>query len=310
MRGYLHILSGYGLNESIRARQGEHYRLGAAVKYSVGKTIQLLMGFWCVYLVFGGAFMLLGKIDPVAVYGTGETGVRAFLIDFVGLQDILYEVAKTKTINPTWWYMSSILILYALFPLFRFAASRKHKVLPMFAFLLIHLYAPDAAYRQYKTGAFFYMAAFYLGMLCSEYRLLDRLKNLSKESRCQRVLCNIALAVLLWIYTYEDRCRGELPYAVALILLFSSLFLEDGALLGKERVRKVLALLGKHSANVFMFHTFFLLYYPSFTYLAKIPVLIIPVFLGCMVALSAALEFVKKKLGYPKLEKWILGFFR
>lgn len=303
------ILSGFGLNESFRNKYGNTTKLGVSAKYCAGKILKLLMGFWCVFLVFGGIFTLAGKIDPVGIYGTGSAGVKNFIIDFLGLRDLLFEVTGGGTLNATWWYMSAILVFYLLFPLFRLLVKSRYRVLAFLALLLINIDAPSAAYRQFSTGIFFYLSAFYLGMLCSEWNLFDKLKSLGKEHYHERLLCSIAAVILAHRFTYTDRYRGELVLAAALFVMYFALFIEPGAVLHKNWSRKILAVLGKHSGNIFMFHTFFLLKCQNFTYYLRNPLLILLHFILSMTLISMVFEFVKTKLGYYRLEKKLSGLF-
>lgn len=299
------ILSGFGLNESYLAKYGESCRLTDTILFSVRRIVKLLLGFWCVFLVFGGAFAAIGKIDLVATYGTGKDGLIAFVVDFYGLRDILFEITHTGTINATWWYISAILCYYCLFPVFRYLVSRKHNVFPLLLLLIINVTAPNATYRQFSTGVFFYLSAFYLGMLCSEYKLLDKLKSLGADSYWERLFCSIVAVVIGYLFTYSDRYRGELFLAVALMVLFVTLFVEPKGILNKNSIRKGLETMGQHSSNIFMFHTFFLLKYSDIVYLFKYPFLVLFSFTLAMMSFSVLLEFAKKKLGITKLIKKI-----
>lgn len=299
------ILSGFGLNESYRRMYGDTCRPTQSIPFALKRILKLLMGFWCVFFIIGGIFTALGKLDPASVYGTGKDGVIAFVVDLMGLQDILYEVLHTSTINATWWYMSAILCYYCLFPLFRCLAAWKYKALPFFLLLIINVVAPDATYRQFSTGAFFYLAAFYLGMLCSEWKLLDKLKGLDGKSYWERLLCAVVAVIIGYLFTYSDRYRGELFLAVALMVLYSFLFIEPRGILNRPVIRKGLETMGAHSSNVFMFHTFFLLKYSQIVYFFRYPVLVLSSFALAMVAVSGLLEWVKQKTGISKLIKRI-----
>lgn len=259
----------------------------------------------CIYPCRGGAFVLAGKINITKVYGTGVHGLLAGVIDFLGMRDSLYDWLTTGTINATWWFMSAIILFYVAFPVLRRIVTGKFKMIPLLAFLMINLYAPYATYRQFKTGIFFYLTAFYFGMLCSELNIFDWVKNLGKKYYWERVIGAVFAVVFMHRFTYLDRYRGEPLLAVALLALFFVLFIEPDAVLNRGVIRKLLTTLGKHSGNIFMFHTFFLLKLPEFTYFFKNPLLVMLSFTISMTLFSMILEYLKKIFGYYKLEKMV-----
>ena len=72
-------------------------------------------------------------------------------------------------------------------------------------------------------------------------------------------------------------------------------------------VNVVFSFLGKHSANMYMVHTFLFLYwFPQFIYAPKYAILIFLLLLLCSLAISLALEFIKTKSGIYKLSDYVV----
>lgn len=164
---------------------------------------------------------------------SGFSGLMPLIIEMFGLRDILFEWFHTGTINVTWWYMSLIVICYILFPLIK-RIMTKFTYFPLTAFLLLNAYAPYTSYRQISTGAFFYLSAFALGMLCSEKGLMDKLIN-PRMKQSHKIIYSIMLVGITYIFCYYDRYNGELPHAISIIILVNVLFIEKKCIVSKYK---------------------------------------------------------------------------
>jgi peptidoglycan/LPS O-acetylase OafA/YrhL len=68
-----------------------------------------------------------------------------------------------------------------------------------------------------------------------------------------------------------------------------------------------LSFLGKHSANIYMVHTFLFSYWLSeFIYAPKYAVLIFLLLLVCSLLISIVLEFIKSKFGFYKISDIVI----
>lgn len=105
------LLSGYGLTRKYESNREES--LGHFYK---GRYAKLLINFWFIWILFISVELLMGGRSFVDVYHDHIIG-RAVL-DFLGLSYLFGFYGY----NPTWWFMSLIIILYALYPfLYQFA---------------------------------------------------------------------------------------------------------------------------------------------------------------------------------------------
>lgn len=265
------IYSGYGLNESFNKKiQGKQKSIRISIKFVTAHLVKLYTNFWVIFWIYLSAGMIFEKFNIFTIYGEGKNGVLALLIDMLGLRDILFEWCHTGTINVTWWFMSAIIILYLIFPIIKSMMS-KMRYLPLLLFLFINVSACYTTYRQMSTGVFFYLSAFALGMLCSELKIMDKLINLDLRYK-DKLIYSLILFFVTYIWGFHDRFSGELPHAFSVILLVNVLVIERNAIL--KKASGVLVFLGKHSTNIFMFHTFILLYFEKQVYYFRNPFLI------------------------------------
>lgn len=100
------LLSGYGLTRK-QEISGEESLAG----FYKGRYVKLLFNFWFIWILFVSVELLMGGRSFVDVYHDHIVG-RAIL-DFFGLSYLFGFYGY----NPTWWFMSLIIILYALYPL-------------------------------------------------------------------------------------------------------------------------------------------------------------------------------------------------
>ena len=103
--------------------------------------------------------------------------------------------------------------------------------------------------------------------------------------------------------------RNKTPYS----LLFDSLLTvslvmtylkwrQDGV------VQRALVFLGKHSMNIFLFHTFiFLYYFHDEIYYSENPLVIFLTLLFSCLIISVGMEYVKEIIKYDSFTSWIIS---
>lgn len=71
-----------------------------------------------------------------------------------------------------------------------------------------------------------------------------------------------------------------------------------------KRFDKILVFLGKHSFNIFLFHTFIYAYYwPELIFWSRNPFMIFATLLCACLLVSVVIEYIKQKLGFYRLEQ-------
>ncbi len=294
------LLSAYGLSLSYRkwTAAGRSHTSFAWDKY-----LSLFAGFLVIFVAGLTAGALLGRA-VASIYGEGLRAWLYLLIDGLGLAGLFY----TPTANATWWYMSFAITQVVVFPLL-YALVKRLGLLAVLGFsglVIIGLH-------NYMLALFFASA---LGIYLAQTQGFDRLKNWHVVPNA---VLNKAIKLLLYALAFAVTvviCEG-LPasanvdgvmiptnfryvgYDLFAFLLCA--FLNEFVLPLKP-LRFVLAFLGKHSANIFMLHTFLYAYFfTDFYYGFEEPEYIFGMLLLTSLGVSVVLEGLKALLGYNRL---------
>lgn len=274
------VLSGYGLAESVKKRGLE---IGAFYKR---RLLKIYMNYWLIALIFVpfGAWFMERTLSSVY----GEHVFQGFILQMLGLHMFTWV---SYGYNATWWFMSLIIVLYAIFPLVNFMVKRYH--LWFLAFCAWLLFVPIPLVNDW---IFPFAVGVYLSQKDGFIKLLVWLDKQGKMRFVTLLILTVAAAWYRqngWLF---DSTRADTVFGILLILwttewvVFSPL------------AKKVFEFVGVHSFNIFLFHTFIYYYYfPDFIYSFHYPVLIFAVLLGICLVISVGIERLKKMIGFDKL---------
>lgn len=269
------FLSGYGL-----AKKYNNIKLDVKGFY-VTRFVKLLLNFWFIWLLFVPIGILFFGRSLEQVY-QHHIWLKAF-IDFIGLA---YSFGYYG-MNPTWWFMSCIIILYLLFPfLFKYKKMR-------FVFLLCSIgiiFCPLFVLNPIK----YYLTSFLLGILFAQSQLFDRILSL------QNAFAKISMSIFCLIFFL---IRNFLPYPLLFDSLLAILLVITCKLFIKSGIAfRCLIFLGKHSLNIFLFHTFIYYYYfCNIIYHSRNPLMIYITMLVLCLMISVVIEYLKKMLLFKSL---------
>lgn len=234
------ILSGYGLNTSLNKK--EYTKNSDIIKFSLKHLFKLMISYWFIFIIF----MFVGSTTGMRTLDLyGENKVLNICIDFFGLASL----CSTPTYNATWWFMSLIIILYLMFPIFKNILKKS----PL-AFILIII-----SVRIFNIFKFYpvlnqYLDVFAMGMIFSEFKIFDKLRDLNK--------CKFdEIVVVLMFLLFSTYTRYKFGGIYDMIAAFAIIFVSNTIFSNIKIVNKTLELLGKHSGNIFMFHTFIYKYF-------------------------------------------------
>lgn len=266
------FLSGYGLTISTEKKGGIHDLIG----FYRNRMVKLLVNYWFIWLVFVPYGVLVAGRSFPDVYG--EHYVLKTLIDFCGMAYAFGYYGY----NATWWFYSCIIVLYFLFPLL-YRIREKWWLLVGFVFF----YRIVGGHLPILSAGGSYVLAFALGIAMATYRIAPPIRSLWSK------LFLFAIVVV----TGLARMKGVgMVFVWDLVLCYSIAILYKSLQL-KEWIVRSMAFLGKHSFNIFLFHTFFHLYYfKEFIYWSSNPILIFTTMLAICLTVSIVLEWAKGKL--------------
>lgn len=245
------LLSGYGVTMSYEHSK-EKISLFAFQKKHL---LSLLKPYWLVYIVFFvlSAFFARPEFSITACYGSGLRGALSALSEFFALRPLL----GTGTLNQTWWYMEAALMMYLLFPLFRFLSEKvPYVLLPLTAIPLV-LYTLFGNNVWDTCREIYWFFPFCVGILAAQRRLFDRFSAWSDAHKGKSIAAT-ALVLLAFAFVRAKIGLAFDSFFALSIVLFMRTCLCRLPLLGNT-----LSFLGKYSADIFYTHSFFYCYFVS-----------------------------------------------
>lgn len=280
------ILSGYGLYKSYNKKFGHSARIKPSLCFSGKQLVKLLMNFWFIFIIFVPLGFFLGR-NPVGVYsgGTANAFINAAL-DFFGIAKLF----NTPTMNATWWFMSAIILLYILFPLFLKATAFSKEGLLLGGVILYFLPTLFSGFAIIQTLIF----PFVLGMISAQMNLFERIHNGMGKTWVKVLVCSAA--VLFFGYLRYRTIDADVFFAYAIILFsFAVLSRIPG-------LRLCLSEIGRCSGDIFLFHTFIYGYYFSdFIRSFKYPAVVYLVMVIVCYAIALLLDWLKGITKYQTL---------
>ena len=282
------FLSAYGMTLTLKKQKDDN--LENYLFLSLRRLIKLFSGVVFIYVLavlwegfaMGRPFWEIygeGGRDPLRI-------LVCMLLDLSGLAGL----CNTPTINITWWYLSFIVPVILLMPVF-YILYKKFRYFLIPAFLLPSFLLPgDRINFIYLLPVTILGVAFaFEGWLTGEERRAVRLLKTcgclllfaAAYSMTMRVgiMCGYTLMFTLPCIVYY--CVGYIPI-----------------------LRDILGFLGKHATNIFLTHTFLYYYfYPDLIYSFRDSWKILAVLLAFSLCVSMAIELIKKITGY----QWLCG---
>lgn len=281
------VLSGYGLykswNSKLLAYQKDtNCSLCIKDQFAFVKShlIKLLFGYWFIYLIF----VPMGIFFDKPFWEIYNNNILFGIIDFFGLANLF----STPTMNATWWFMGTIIVLYILFPVLMKLFSYSNELTIAFAALLMILPIPNIG--ELKTWLLPFVAGIYLADRRGFERLDYQLNTLPKRYGV------LVPSIIVTAVFYHGNSKLAILFAVAIIAISFSII---------SRIPifcRVLEIFGKYSSGIFMFHTFIYKYYfQNFIYSFKISLIIFIVLSGICLVIAFLLEKVKYLLRLDRL---------
>lgn len=257
-------------------------------QYIFSRYIRLMANFWIIFII-AQCFSFMGR-NTIDIYGENlDWSILYILIDFLGLANFF----GTPTLNETWWYMSVAIFLIFTMPIFiKFVKSTGFLAIPLAillpTFFSISVYTPIG----------WYLLTIVLGILFAEYKLFERITHYLNYSLYKQIVGGFAIIVgwcVLIVFRskfgYVNIADGILAILTCLICY---LYLSKLPILSS-----ILKVIGIHSGNLFLIHTFIVSYYTKdFTYSFKYSFLILIVAIISTLCISKLIELLKKLLHY------------
>lgn len=284
------FISGYGLYLNYKKTKL------CAFRWVLQRIVKLLSSYWFVLILCWGILSILNGYPQNKYFGDGfYRGVTNMFVEFLGCANLL----RTPTINDVWWYMSAAVIYIVMLP---FIVAQEDKLLLLLPVTAILPRILGIGY-QGGTSAYSFLFMFLVGVLCAKYDLVNRWLCFQQDKILFKFLAELLLVIigykfyrkipleLFWEYHF-----GLYPL---LVIFFAVEFLCFLPVVGK-----IFSFLGKHSANIFYIHSFFIMF-SGFIYELSYFLISYIVLMGISLGGSVLIEALKEVFGYnEKRKQW------
>lgn len=288
------FLSGYGLYMSSIKKES------FSIKDSWGKIIKFLLNYWVAFIIF----VPIGLIwfSDSARY---HFNIISFLANFTTL---------SSSYNSEWWVVRLYIELLLLFPLIKRILKRGIIVATVTSFgfyivaimmELIPVILPRLSFLKKSfiygdiRNILFWQITFCIGCIIAKYKLFSQINKWIAGRKVDRGV--FYLAMILGIigirigcsFAFEIIGKGNPTYVdfilAPIFILISTNFVY------KTKSKKMFSILGVHSTNMWLTHTFFCYYYfQSVVFMPKFSILIL-IWLGLLsLASSIFINFIMK----------------
>lgn len=250
--------SGYGL--AVKYGQESNHTLKSSAKFVLRRLLKFYSNYWFIFLIFVPIGVFVFDIPLSARYGEHVNLIKELGFDLLGIQG-------GNSYNITWWFNKLIILLYLAFPLLFLAVKKLNWwMLPVSLIVsrLSHTFVLSFA-NYYDL--LFWQFPFVLGILWRKNEnSLGSACNWVKTHRTVATgvtLIALVLAIVCRMYPIIPHYSGL--HLDAYIAVFTAIL--TVVVLDKLRISSVLAFLGRHSANIYLTHTFIGGYwFPSLLY--------------------------------------------
>ena len=293
------LVSGYGLacqySKLMTYSKNLKERFFTTIKFIAKRYVKFYTGYWIIFLIF----VLLGCVGMgISLESRYETDNILFplVVDFFGFMG-------NDSYNITWWFNRTILIMYVIFP-FLFVLCKRFPYLFFIVTFLLVLYGDFVHFAYHGINR-------WLFPFCAGIIWAIKIPQGYKITNKHKYFLLLPIVLILCFVLVYFRQNRIVPYftgiAVDGLLALVISILVIVLIRNLPVVNNVFSFLGKHSANVYMVHTFLFSYwFPQFIYAPKYAILIFLLLLSCSLAISIVLEFIKKKGCIYKLSDYVV----
>lgn len=150
------------------------------------------------------------------------------------------------------------------------------------------------------NSVFLYLLPFVLGIVFAEYCYYIPAFTSPISKMINSILCLLVLGI---VFLERIKACDKILYDSFIVLI---LIMEYRLLYIPKIIKDIFSFLGKHSMNIFLFHTFIFLYWlKDFIYYTRNPIIIfVSLLIPCLI-ISIAIEKIKAVIGFNKMNMYI-----
>lgn len=247
------FLSGYGLYISYNER--------ITYKGIAKRIYKLYLNYWIIFLIFIPIGIILKRYS---------FDIENFILNFIGVKD---------SYNGEWWFLRLYIMLLLLYPIFIKYINKYNKNTILILSFIINIVGYGLTKIMYilRIDSFIISSIililggqflFMLGIIVCKYALFNKLNE--KIGWFEKFdLAFLIIIILIIMVTVDIPVLGEV-----LNLISIPIFIFTVSKIISEKT--ILSILGKHSTNIWLMHSFFCYYlFQKFTFISKNPIVII-----------------------------------
>lgn len=292
------FLTAYGITISIKKKYGTLDILGKQmVAYIKHRMFNLYTG-WIFVFFLCEAFCMIYSGLPFEVYGKDIQGAVYFLIDGLGVSNLL----GTPTLIGTWWYMSLAISLVIVLPLLIKIYS---KIGFVYMFLIFSILSRQLGLTE--SSLIHWLPVVLFGIVCADKDWLVQMRDFKivKGSLLWNKLLKfvMGLVIILALIVFRQSGVSAVLFEIkdGFIPFFIIYFLYE-FICPVRYLSDLLRFIGKYSMNIFLIHTIIrATYFRKFIYGFQYAPLIVVVLLVISLVVAVLVEQVKKMLRYERI---------
>ena len=303
------FVSGYGLYYSYKGWKEAHTGRPCS-RWIWQRYVRSFSGYWIIVILAWIVCSILND-RPRTIYlfkSSRFMGLVYALLDYLGLSTLF----GSPMLVGTWWYMSAAFVFILITPILW---SAVHKYGGVCCYVVLMLIPRMLTGYPGTMSPLSFLPVFGLGMICAETSLFTIIDSITRRRSSYLILASgsILLSVVLCFSSMRmsNEQLWDLKWDLFPIVYIICIYLTVGRL---PFVNRLLVFLGNHSANVFMTHTFFRIYFRSFVYSRGHFILVVMTLLGMSLLTSFSINGLKKLIRYDrftaKLEDFPFPFSR
>ena len=235
------FLSGYGIYMS-SLKNGK-----ITLKDSFKRLKKLYINYWIVFIIF----------VPIGfIFFNKELNIREFILNFVGW---------SSSYNGEWWFFKLYVELILLVPILKhlvndslFKSIVNITVVLLFSKVIeyginmgIDKFIPSLILYEVHD-ILFWQACFFIGYICAKFDIYSKVLNLFIKIRIDNKTIYALLPIVLIFIRIKSGGRLYIDFILTPILIFCTV-----NLLYDSVLHKLFILLGEHSTNMWLTHSFF-----------------------------------------------------
>lgn len=245
-----------------------------------------MINYWLIYLLFVPfGVLVMGRSFEQVYHGSW---IRP-LLDLIGLHKAF--TGDSYGYNPTWWFYSCIILLYAIYPVFD-KIKKSIWLMIVVALFSVRIGGMIPVY----SACSYYVPSFLLGIYMSTTNH-PYATYLKRHKAYIIVMLPIVCLMRFWM-----PWTSLWDAVIAFFIVMSYTIVKV-----PNFISTVLGFIGKHSFNIFLFHTFLCgIYFKSYIYWSTNPFLIFMTLITSSLLISVMIEYLKDVMGIYRIQKYLI----